>query len=183
MSSTTSFVNAVVPPGDESPRSREQPWDDGAGSDFAVAAFREDGIWHVSPLPARAHQDLSALVKALQQRPADTAPLAFVAVDDDFYVAARVVGREVRLLLSDATAASEWPIAREVLDTLGEELFDDDEPGPVGDLGLFADLGLSRREVEGLCDDGELYPDEACAEFASRLGFGPQLEFALRTSH
>lgn len=151
-----------------------------AGGDFAVAAYREDGVWHVSPLPPRAHEDLSALVKALQQRPPESAPLAFVAVDDDFYVAARLVGREVRLLLSDATAAAEWPIAREVLDTLGEEIPDDDDPRPVGDLGLFSDLGLSVREVRGLCDDEDLYPDEACVEIADRLGFGRQLEYALK---
>ena len=163
------------------PDDRHAPWNEGGGGDFAVAAYREDGVWHVSSLPARAHEDLSALLKALQQRPPDLTPLAFVAVDDDFYVAARVVGREVRLLLSDATAASEWSIAREVLDTLGEDVpHDDDEPHPAGDLGLFADLGLSGREVEGLCDDDDLYPDEACAEIAARLGFGPQLEFALK---
>ncbi|RKS75445.1 putative tRNA adenosine deaminase-associated protein [Motilibacter peucedani] len=160
---------------------RDAAWDDDAGEgDFAVAAYREDGVWHVSRLAGNAHDDLSALVRALQQRPPESAPLAFVGVDDDFYVAARLVGRDVRLLLSDVTAASEWPLAREVLDTLGEELPDDDEPRPVGDLGMFADLGLPRRVVEGMCDDDELYPDEACVELADRLGFGPQLEFALR---
>ncbi|RZS91750.1 putative tRNA adenosine deaminase-associated protein [Motilibacter rhizosphaerae] len=154
------------------------PWESAPG-DFAVAAYREDGVWHVSPLPGRAAEDLAALVSALLQRPPDGAPLAFVAVDDDFWVVARRVGPDVRLVLSDATAASEWPIAREVLDALGEPVPDDDEPQVVGDLGLLADLGLGAGEVEDLCDD-ELYPDEACLEMASRLGFGAQLRQVLR---
>ena len=43
-----------------------------------------------------------------------------------------------------ATAASDWPIARDVVDYLGEEpLEDDEEEGePIGDLGIVADLGL-----------------------------------------
>jgi putative tRNA adenosine deaminase-associated protein len=150
-------------------------------TDFAVAAYRDDGVWHVAPLPERAHEDLTALTHALLQRPPQSSPLALVAVDDDFWVAARARGSDVRLLLSDATAAFEWPLAREVLDALGEALPDDDEPRPVGDLTLFADLGLRRPALLELCDD-ELYPDEVCVRVADQLGFGHQLVRALRTA-
>lgn len=151
-------------------------------TDFAVAAYREDGVWHVAPLPERAHEDLTALTHALLQRPPQSAPLALVAVDDDFWVAARARDREVRLVLSDATAALEWPLAREVLDALGEGLPDDDEPRPVGDLTLFADLGLRRPALMALCDDEDLYPDEVCVRVADRLGFGHQLVSVLRSA-
>jgi len=154
--------------------------DDLEASDFAVAAHREDGLWHVALLPARAHDDLAALTTALLQRPPQASPLALVAVDDDFWVAARVQSRSVRLLLSDATAAFEWPLAREVLDSLGEPDPEDDEPRPVGDLTMFADVGMGRAELHLLCDDEDLYPDEVCLRIAERLGFGHQLVRALR---
>jgi putative tRNA adenosine deaminase-associated protein len=156
--------------------------DDLEATDFAVAAYREDGVWHVAPLPERAHHDLAALTNALLQRPHQSAPLALVAVDDDFWVAARARDREVRLLLSDITAAFEWPLAREVLDALGEALPDDDEPRPVGDLAIFADLGMRRPALTALCEDDELYPDEICVRVADRLGFGHQLVSALRSA-
>jgi putative tRNA adenosine deaminase-associated protein len=151
-------------------------------SDFAVAAHREDGVWHVAALSGRAQDDLSALRTALLQRPPHTAPLALVAVDDDFWVAVRARGHQLSLLLSDVTAALEWPIAREVLDALEEPLPDDDEPRPIGDLGLFSDLGLRRPEMVALCEDEELYPDEVCLRVAGRLGFAPQLVRVLRAA-
>jgi putative tRNA adenosine deaminase-associated protein len=154
--------------------------DDLEASDFALAAHREDGVWHVALLPGRAHDDLAALTTALLQRPPETAPLALVAVDDDFWVAARARAGEVRLLLSDATAALEWPLAREVLDCLGEPVPEDDEPRPVGDFTIFSDLGMGRASLHALCDDEELYPDELCLKVAERLGFGQQLVRALR---
>ena len=50
-------------------------------------------------------------------------------------VAVRVRGRHVQVLLNDAAAALDWPIARDVVDLLGEELPDpDDDAEPVGDL-------------------------------------------------
>ncbi len=55
----------------------------------------------------------------------------------------RVLGPEMRLLLSDVTAATDWPIARSVVDHLELPLPDDDEDQePAGDLGIVADLGM-----------------------------------------
>jgi putative tRNA adenosine deaminase-associated protein len=161
-------------------RGRADVVDLDAGGDFAVAAHREEGVWAVAPLPGRAAGDLCALLATLRQRPPEAGPLAFVAVDDDFFVAARVVQGKTRLLISDATAAVEWPIAREVLDTLGVPVPEDDEAQPAGDLAIFADLGLPADEVQDLCEDFDLYPDEVCRRMADRLGFGPQFDRSLR---
>src|SRR5688500_15802571 len=96
---------------------------DGEGIDFVIAARRVEGVWQVSPLATRA--DLSGMISALRLLPADDDALAFVSVDEDFFVLLRVRGANVRMLLSDATAADEWLLAREVLDALDSSLPDE----------------------------------------------------------
>jgi putative tRNA adenosine deaminase-associated protein len=51
---------------------------------------------------------------------------------------------------------------------------DDDESFPVGNLDIFSDLGMNQMEIEAICADEELFPDEQLEAIASRLGFGDQ---------
>jgi putative tRNA adenosine deaminase-associated protein len=155
--------------------------DDGRGDDdFAVVCYREEGTWEIGLLPERAAASLEAFVAAVRQQPGEGGALGFVNVADDFFVAARVTTRgDIRLLLSDVTAADEWPLAREVLERLGlpgpsDEDFDD--VVPAGDLALFADLGLPEMELRLLLSDVDAYADEMLFAIARRLGFGEQLQ-------
>ncbi len=143
--------------------------------DFAVVVFREDGQWQLGALPHRAAETLAGLVAAVRQQPSEGPCFALSSYGDDFFLAVRPDGEEVRLMLSDATAADEWPIAAEVLEALDEpEPEDDDEAEPVGDVDIFADLGMDADDLEELCSDLELYPDEVLEQVAARIGFGPQ---------
>jgi len=144
-----------------------------------VVCYREEGRWELGLLPERASSSLEALISALRQQPGEVGAVGLIDVDDDFFVAVRVAGDDVRLLLSDVTAADEWPLAREVLEWLGipeptDEDFDDVEP--VGDLGLFADLGLPEIELGLMLSDIDAYADEMLFSIARRLGFGDDLE-------
>ena len=49
---------------------------------------------------------------------------------------------------------------------------DDDEPLPGGHMDIISDLGMGHMELEALCDDTELFPDEQLDAIANRLGFG-----------
>jgi putative tRNA adenosine deaminase-associated protein len=152
--------------------------------DFALIAFREDEQWQVSELPSRAAEDLDALVAAVRQQPSEGVTLALCSYGDDFFLALRPSGDDVRILLSDVTAVGDWPIARQVIEALddGDE---DAEPEdletvqPAGDLDIFADLGVAAMEVSAVCGDLELYPDEMLAQISSRIGFGPQFDRAV----
>lgn len=158
---------------------------DEPGVDFAVVAVREEGRWEVTPLPARNAGDLTELVSWLRRQPSESGTIALVAHEDDYFVAIRVLGHDVRLLLSDVTAAEESPLARDVLDALDLPLpegEDADRVQPAGDLGIFADFGVSAMDLGALCDDLDLYPDEALAEIASRLGFAEAFEAAAETA-
>jgi putative tRNA adenosine deaminase-associated protein len=96
-----------------------------------------------------------------------------VSIDEDFFLLVRVLGAQTRMLLSDVTAATDWPIARSVVDRLELPLPDDEEdPEPAGDLGIVADLGLGAMDMGALLDDVELYPDEMLSDIAAKLGFG-----------
>lgn len=145
--------------------------------DFAVVAYRDDGEWQVESLPARFGTDVDALVDTLRPLPSDVGAIGFVSVDEDFFVIARVQGADVRLLLSDVTAATEWPLASGVVDVLDlPEPDDEEDRQPAGDLGILADLGVSAMDLGVVCDDPEMYPDEALGDIARRLGFGARFD-------
>lgn len=152
--------------------------------DFALMAWREDGRWQVAALPPRAADSLDQLLHAVRQQPSDAGSIGLVSVADDFFLAVRVQGEHVRLLLSDVTAGHDWPLARDVLDHLGipaPDADDLDAVQPAGDVMIFADLGLDPAEVDVLCNDLDLYPDEVLGSVAARLGFGEQYDAVLES--
>jgi putative tRNA adenosine deaminase-associated protein len=154
---------------------------DTAGTDFAVVVYREDDEWTANPLPPRVAEDLDDLVGAVRLQGGGGGAIGLVSVEDDFFVALRVRGSNVRLLLSDVTAAGESPIAGEVLEALDLPLpgAEDDRVQPAGDLEIFADLGMNAMELGALCDDLDLYPDEMLGSIAARLGFGEPFQRAV----
>jgi putative tRNA adenosine deaminase-associated protein len=150
------------------------------GIDFAVAAYREEGDWQVVELVHDVLTDVDRLSHALRRFPGDGGALGLVAVDEDFFVLVRVTGPNVRILLSDITAADEWEIARSAVEMLGlPEPEDDDEQAPAGDLDLLGDLGMHAMDMAVLLDDFDLYPDEMLSDVARRLGFGSQFDAAV----
>ena len=92
----------------------------------------------------------------------------------------RVAGDRTRVLLSDVTAATEWPIARSVVEQLDIPMPDDeDEQLPAGDLAIVADLGVPAMDMGAMLDDFDLYPDEILGDIAHKLGFGAEYDDAL----
>ena len=150
------------------------------GIDFAVAAYREEGVWEVVELVHDVLTDVERLAHALRRFPGDGGALGLVAVDEDFFVLVRVTGPTLRVLLSDITAADEWELARSAVEVLGlPEPEDDDEQAPSGDLDLLGDLGMTAMDMAVLLDDLDLYPDEMLSDVARRLGFGSQFDEAV----
>jgi putative tRNA adenosine deaminase-associated protein len=152
-------------------------------ADFALGAVREDGLWSVVPMPPAAADDLDQIVHALRQQPGDAGAVGLLSFAEDFFVVIRIVGDDVRLLLSDVTAAFDAPFAGQVLDRLGLSMpdgDDEDDVEPAGDLDLLEDLGISPLLMAELCDDLELYPDDVFAQLAEHLGFSDQYDAAMQ---
>lgn len=149
------------------------------GVDFAVVAYREEGVWQVEQLAEDGVEDLAAFSRELRRWPGDGGSLGFVSVDEDFFLVVRVLGAQIKVLLSDVTAANDWPIARSALEHLDLPFpDDDDEQAPAGDLGIVSDLGMGAMDMGALIDDYELYPDEMLGDIAAKIGFRRQFEDA-----
>jgi putative tRNA adenosine deaminase-associated protein len=155
---------------------------DVSDGDVAVIVYREDETWDTEVLPTALTEDLSGLIHALRQQPSIGGTIGLVTVGDDFFVALRVIGGQVSVFLSDLTAAADWPLARQVLDYLDIPIPGDDDLDqvlPVGDMSIFADLGLDEMDLGAFAGDLDQFPDEAIAKIATRLGFGHALDRAL----
>jgi putative tRNA adenosine deaminase-associated protein len=145
---------------------------------FAVTVYREGEHWQCALLPPAVLSDLDHCVAALRQQPKEGGPFALLDVDDEFFVALRLAPTgELRVLLSDATAAVDWDLARQAVELLGEDVPADeelDEVWPAGDLAMFADLGLDERDLGMILDDLDLYADEMLTLIARRIGVGDE---------
>ena len=145
--------------------------------DFVLAAYREDGQPYVQSLAKDLANDLDELIVQLRRLPGDAGALGFVSLVEEVFVIVRVRGPHVQVLLSDGTAANEWPIARDVADFLGEEIPDEEEESePMGDLGLLADLGLSDFDMGAIIDDLDMGSDEMLMAVAERIKLNPQFQ-------
>lgn len=142
---------------------------------FAVAAYRDGGVWRAEPLPPAVLTDLGVLLQALRSQPPEGGPFVVACVDEEFFLIARQDGPRISLLLSDLTASVEYPLAEQALARLGEEPPEDDELDevwPAGDLDLFSDLDVGEEEMEQILDDIDSYPDEMLVSIVERIGLG-----------
>ena len=143
--------------------------------DFALLAWREDGNWQVSRLPHDAISDIGIALDALRAQQVDGGALAMIAVDDSFFIVIRQVGERMQMVLSDALAALEYEIAAEVLELLDiESPEEDDADEPAGDLNILADFGIDALDLQMICDDDELFPDEQLESIARQIGFAAE---------
>lgn len=150
------------------------------GVDFALAVYREEGVWQVQELAHDVLGDLDTLTHALRRFPGDGGAVGMVAIDEDFFLLVRVAGPTTRVLLSDITAADEWELAGSALEFLGLPMpEDEDDQVPAGDLDLLGDLGMHAMDMGVLLDDFDLYPDEMLSDVARRLGFGELFDDAV----
>lgn len=142
--------------------------------DFAIEAWHEDGRWSIASLPDP--DDLTHIIDRLKKQQTNGGAVALIAIDDEFFLAIRVLGTHVKFFISDITCAIDYEVAAEFLDLADlDQPEDDDEPLPAGDLDIFADLGLHSMELSTICDDADLFPDEQIEAIANRLGFSDQL--------
>lgn len=151
-------------------------------TDFAIIVYREEDQWEADALPAAVTGDLDAFMRALRQQPSIAGTIGFAGVADDFFLIIRVFGEEISMFLSDLTAAVDYPLARQALDALDIPVPADDELDqvlPAGDMSILADLGVDEMELGAMSADLDLYPEDAVAGVADRIGFGAAVDRAL----
>ena len=143
--------------------------------DLALIAWRDDGAWRVSELPENSTSDIGIVLDELRSKQVNGGSLALLAIDDEFFIVIRQIGMKMQMAMSDVMAALDYEIAAEVLELLDLELpADDDADEPAGDLNLLEDLGIDAMELQAICDDDDMYPDEQLEAIARRIGCGDQ---------
>jgi putative tRNA adenosine deaminase-associated protein len=148
--------------------------------DLIVALYREDGAPVVLPLDYGLANDLEALTTQLRRMPGDGGAVALVSIASEVFIIVRVRGKHVQAFCSDAVAAADWPLARDVVDILGVEVPEDDEDSaPVGDLDILADSGLHDFELEAMAEDYDEDSATLVERIATRIKFGPEFAKAL----
>ncbi|MCL2785532.1 MAG: tRNA adenosine deaminase, partial [Propionibacteriaceae bacterium] len=148
--------------------------------DFCVALYREDGVPTGVALEPDLANDFEGLIDYLQRIPGDAGALGIVSLDSDVLVCVRVRGpRHVQVLVSDAFYVDTWPIVRDAVYFLGLDPDNDDVPedGPVGDLGMFADQGVSEMDLDAMFMDVD---DMTSEDVAERIADGMRFSSVFR---
>jgi putative tRNA adenosine deaminase-associated protein len=150
---------------------------------FGVAVVREDGKWRCAPMRRKALTSLAEAETELRELRSSGAVFGLLDVDDEFFVIVRPGPSGTRLLLSDATAALDYDIAAEVLDSLDADIeaedLEDADPFEEGDLGLLSDIGLPEAVLGVILDETDLYADEQLGRIAREMGFAEELSAVL----
>ncbi len=142
--------------------------------DLVIALYREDGQPVALALDLDLANDLDGLITQLRRMPGDAGATGLVSVGDEVFVIVRVRGKHVQVFCSDALAAFEWPIARDVVDFLDLELgsVDDGDDGyPIGDSDILADAGLPDFELEAMAEDYDQDSTDLVELVAKKTGF------------
>src|SRR6185437_2198547 len=77
-------------------------------TDFAIVVFREDDGWDADVLPVAVTGVLKGFIRVLRQQPSIAGTIGLAGIDDYFFVAIRVVGNQISVLLSDIGAALDY---------------------------------------------------------------------------
>ncbi len=148
--------------------------------DIAVALYREDGQPTAIPLELDLVNDLDALIDFLRRLPGDAGSLGVMSLAGEMFALVRVRGRNEQVYLSDILTVDEWPIARDIVDYLGEDdPDDDDDSAPVGDSSILADAGLRDIELDAIASNYEEDTTVLLERIATKIQYGPQFREAL----
>ncbi|MEY3723865.1 MAG: hypothetical protein RL649_715 [Actinomycetota bacterium] len=149
--------------------------------DFGCIAWHEDGRWDASLLNST--RDIGLIIDALKSQQTNGGAIALIAIEDEFVIIARVLGDQMRMMISDITYALDYEVAAELVEVLDLEFpQEEDESQPGGDIDLLSDLGVGEMELLAILDDTELYPDEQLEAIANRLGFGEQFNQVIESN-
>lgn len=148
--------------------------------DLVMALYREDGQPVALALDLGLANDLDAMITQLRRVPGDAGAVGMVSIAEEVFVLVRVRGKRVQVFCSDAAAAEDWPIARDVSDFLDAELPDETEDGyPVGDSDILADVGLPDFELEAMAEDYDEDASTLLERIATKISFGPEFTKAM----
>jgi putative tRNA adenosine deaminase-associated protein len=154
---------------------------------FAAALARTPDGWTARELDLDGAADVDEVADRVRDvdGDADTA-LLFVEEDDEYLAILRLDADadDLRVFVSDPHAADGYPVAEIFVGAVEDPATgaepEDEAPGrdsePLGDAGLLADLGTSRRELIALVQHEGTLPADVITEVCERAGCVDELE-------
>lgn len=153
---------------------------------FAAALARTPGGWTAEEIDLDGLSDVDAVADRVRDVDEDAeTSLLFVEEDDEYVAILRVDADadEPRVFVSDGLAAETYPVAGIFAGAVDDGIpapADEDAPlpesEPVGDAGLLADLGTSRRDLIALVTHERTLPADVISEVCERAGCLDELE-------
>lgn len=143
-----------------------------------MTVTRGEGKWLVREF-RDPFERVGTSIQAVRNLRSESAAFAMLCVEDDYFVLVRPTPQGVRLLISDASAATEDDFALDVLETLGVEPEESDEPWAEGDFDILADLGVSEQVMAVICDETDWWASEQLQRLAEELGCEEELAAAV----
>ncbi|HZB47479.1 MAG TPA: tRNA adenosine deaminase-associated protein [Mycobacteriales bacterium] len=154
---------------------------------FAAALARTPDGWTARELDLDGAADVDEVADRVRDLDGDAVTtLLFVEEDDEYLAILRLDADadEPRVFVSDAHAADSYPVAEIFTVAIEDPALgaapEDDPPGrdsePLGDAGLLADLGTSRRELIALVQHEGTLPADVITEVCERAGCVDELE-------
>jgi putative tRNA adenosine deaminase-associated protein len=81
--------------------------------DFGLIAWHEDGCWTASGLVET--RDIGLLIDSLKAQQTNGGAIAMIAIQDEFVIIARVLGDQMRMMISDVTYALDYDVASDLV--------------------------------------------------------------------
>ena len=114
--------------------------------DFGLIAWHEDGRWTTSGIADT--RDIGVIIDSLKAQQTNGGAIAMIAIEDEFVIIARMLGDQMRMMISDVTYAIDYDVAAELVEVMDLDFpEEEDEPSPAGDLDLLNDLGVGEMEL------------------------------------
>ncbi|MBN9643716.1 tRNA adenosine deaminase-associated protein [Corynebacterium sp. CCM 8862] len=152
---------------------------------FAAVVTSAGGEWIVHELDDLP-DDVASVAKRVRVMRNEGPAFAMVCVEDQYFAIVRPAPGEIRVLLSDATMATDDDFAADAMDEIGAEIpeltdeeLDRIDPWAEGDMDILSDLGCGGQVMSIICDDSELWASEQLMRIAAEIGFETELADAL----
>ena len=71
--------------------------------DFGLIAWHEDGRWTTSGITDT--RDIGVIIDSLKAQQTNGGAIAMIAIEDEFVIIARMLGDQMRMMISDVTYA------------------------------------------------------------------------------
>lgn len=140
--------------------------------DYCVILWREEGAWNTASVPARQALVIDDVIALCRQYPGEGGVFAVIGVAEEFFLFLRVDPRQVEGFISDSLALLDWDMAVDLADIIDLDWDEADliDFEAIGDTDMLQLFHLRSDDIQAICENPDLYPDQQVQEILKRMG-------------